>query len=207
MTRSLQQLSIRVLAAIGLLWLVVVFTPLVPWWAGWLSAGYDDAPRPTLVVLSAETGAEDLIGYSTYLRCVYAFWYWQRHDTTSVILSGGPPQHPTAQLMRDLIVSLGVPETALQLETKSTSTRENLEYIATLLGPNPGPVTLLTSDYHMRRALRLARRAGLSDVAPYPVPDILKRDAGGRWERPGLVILLAWETSKLAYETVFDQFH
>lgn len=196
--QAAKKLLLRLLAALGLLWLILLFTPLVSWWAQWLSAGYSDEPRPVVVVLAAETGAEDLLGYSTYLRCVYAFWYWQRHDTPQIVLSGGPEQQPTARLMAGLMTYLGVPPDRLLKETQSTTTRENLRQVARMLGPDPPPVTLITSDYHMRRALLEARRAGLPDVAPHPVPDVLKRAAAGYWERPGLALLLAWETAKLA---------
>ena len=46
--------------------------------------------------------------------------------------------------------------------------------VAKLLGPNPGRIVLLTSDYHSARALRTFRQAGLNTTA-LPYPDANKR--------------------------------
>jgi uncharacterized SAM-binding protein YcdF (DUF218 family) len=104
-----------------------------------------------------------------------------------------------AAVMADFMASLGVPRDRMRLETRSTDTRENLSGVAALLKGDPRPVTLLTSDFHMRRSLLLAQRFGLK-VVPHPVPDVGKRAAASRWERPALAIQLAVETSKLAVE-------
>jgi uncharacterized SAM-binding protein YcdF (DUF218 family) len=82
-------------------------------------------------------------------------------------------------------------------------TRQNLGGVAAMLAAEPRPVTLLTSDFHMRRSLRLARRVRLKATAR-PVPDVLKRASAERWSRPTLAVLLVIETSKLAGEALRD---
>jgi uncharacterized SAM-binding protein YcdF (DUF218 family) len=194
-----KRLLVRLFVSLGVLWATFTATPLVSWWAQWLSAGYSEQDDTVLVVLSGDSMSDTVIGYSTYLRCVYAFSYWQRHHVGRIILSGGPREHPIAVGMADFLASLGVPRDRMQLETSSTSTRENLAEVATLLQGDRYPVTLLTSDFHMRRALLLARRHHLV-MAPHPVPDVIKRFSASRWEGPGLALQLTVETGKLAYE-------
>jgi uncharacterized SAM-binding protein YcdF (DUF218 family) len=65
--------------------------------------------------------------------------------------------------MRQFLVALGVPESAIVMEGKSLNTIENMRETRALVGT--GRVALVTSGYHMPRALRLARKAGLEAEA------------------------------------------
>jgi uncharacterized SAM-binding protein YcdF (DUF218 family) len=188
----------RSFAALGALWLLLAVTPAVRWWAQWLSAGFSDETRPVLIVLGGDSASDNALGYSSYLRCVYAYWMWRDHQVQELILSGGPSSQPIAADMASLLAGLGVPRERMRLETGSTNTRENLAAVAALLHHDPRAQTLLTSDYHMRRALRIARRNGLYP-APHPIPDILKREQDF-WERPALAVTLTVETGKLLLE-------
>src|SRR3984893_19493070 len=85
-----------------------------------------------------------------------------------IIVSGGsflvatgqaPPTQTEALAMRQFLVALGVPESAIVMEGKSLNTIENMRETRALVGT--GRVALVTSGYHMPRALRLARKAGL----------------------------------------------
>ena len=76
--------------------------------------------------------------------------------------------------MRSLLIAEGVPAEAVVIEGAARSTRENALYVARLLSGETGAKVLVTSDYHMFRAVRAFRRAGL-EVAPRPIPDALKR--------------------------------
>jgi uncharacterized SAM-binding protein YcdF (DUF218 family) len=61
----------------------------------------------------------------------------------------------------------------------------------------PGRMVLLTSDYHMYRAVRALRKAGVI-VMPRPIPDAIKR--AGSWNLRWEVFQdLLIETSKIAY--------
>lgn len=194
----------RILASTGACCLLLTFTPAVDWWVRLLSAGYSDEPRPILLVLSGDAFAEadrtqPILGTSSYLRCLYAFWFWQQHHPDTILISGGPETQPIAGAMASYLEFLGVPKEGIRVEAASHTTRENIRNSAALLRENRRPVTLLTSDYHMRRSLLLARRAGL-DVVPHPIPDVAKRSGANRWERPALAVQLALETAKLAWE-------
>ena len=55
----------------------------------------------------------------------------------------------------------GVPEADVTAECESMNTRQNLEYAKRLLPEDVRRVTVITSDYHLPRALALARDVGL----------------------------------------------
>jgi len=60
------------------------------------------------------------------------------------------------------------------VEDAAKSTHENALYVARLLSREAGSKVLMTSEYHMFRAVRTFRKAGL-EVSPRPIPDALKR--------------------------------
>jgi uncharacterized SAM-binding protein YcdF (DUF218 family) len=67
-----------------------------------------------------------------------------------------------------VLVSMGVPERALERELWSRSTRQNAHYAAQLLLPRGvSRIGLVTCDWHMPRALRSFRGAGF-DAEPVP---------------------------------------
>ena len=78
--------------------------------------------------------------------------HWTRIDGTMLV--------PEAELMRTLLQHLGVPIDAILLEPRSLNTRENARESRKLLG-DQGNVALVTSAYHMPRAMREMQSAGL----------------------------------------------
>jgi uncharacterized SAM-binding protein YcdF (DUF218 family) len=79
-------------------------------------------------------------------------------------LAGVPPEAP---VMRDVLVSLGVPREAILLESASTNTAQNAAYSRAVLGSGQHRVVLVTSALHMKRARRALERNGLQ-VLPAP---------------------------------------
>jgi uncharacterized SAM-binding protein YcdF (DUF218 family) len=186
----------RGLAAAGLLFLIISFTPLTAWWARALARPWEDPRGEVLIVLGSDR-VDDMIGYSSYWRSVYAVWAYREGGFRRVVVSGGPGGAAVAESMRDLLVTSGVPSQAILLETESTSTRENAVRTVELLRGETGRSVLLTSDFHMYRAYRCFRRAGL-DVVAFPVPDALKRST--RWYRRWTAFVdLVAESGKIAY--------
>jgi uncharacterized SAM-binding protein YcdF (DUF218 family) len=99
--------------------------------------------------------------------------------------------------MRAFMVSQGIPASAISVEGDSHSTRENALKSKALLENRPGRKVLLTSDYHMFRAARVFRKAGI-DIVPRPLPDAAKQI--GAWRNRWPVFLgLCVETVKIGY--------
>ena len=89
-----------------------------------------------------------------------------------IILSGGSG-HPDAisesSIARQALVSMGIPEGRLELETRSRNTCENGAESAITAKPQSGEVWLLvTSASHMPRAVACFRAANFQ-VTPFPV--------------------------------------
>ena len=114
-----------------------------------------------------------------------------------VVSGGGPAGTSIAKPMRDFLECRGVPRTAIEIEARSRGTHENALYVAELLAGVSGRKVLLTSDYHMFRAHRAFKKAGLA-VLPRPFPDARKRASNwtGRW--PAFLDLVE-ETLKIGY--------
>jgi len=143
-----------------------------------------------------------MIGEGSYWRSVYAVRVWREGGFQQLILAGGPPDVPIGEAMRKFVVCAGVPEAAAKAEVQSRSTRENALFAREMLDGRPGRKVLLTSDYHMFRAWRTFRKAGIA-VDPRPIPDMLKR--AGVWRnRPILVMDLMIETGKIGYYWLRD---
>lgn len=188
---------VSVCAILGLLMLVITFTPLVSWWSDKMAGPWTDPKGDTLIVLAGSAGADNVIGYGTYLRCQYAVMAWREGSFRSILVSGGGEGRPQALEMKDFLVASGVPANAIQVETQAHSTRENALNCRRLLANDFGKKVLLTSDYHMFRAWRAFRKVGL-DAIPRPFPDAGKRSSTwqGRW--PAFLELVE-ESGKIAY--------
>jgi uncharacterized SAM-binding protein YcdF (DUF218 family) len=184
------------LASLGALVIIVTVTPLVSWWAGRLARPWDDARGDTLIVLSG-SGGERIIGYGTYLRCQYAVFAWQEGGFQRVVVTGSGIGEPEAVTMKRFLVSQGIPESAILVEPRATSTRENALFTKDLLQGRGGELVLLTSDYHIYRATRAFRKVGLN-VSTRPAPDVGKR-ASRFWNRWPAFLELCVETVKIGY--------
>lgn len=181
-------------AFFSILLIVIHFTPLVPWYARLLAGDWADPTGQVLVVLAAELQQDGMIGESSYWRSVYAVRAYRAGKFRKVLISGGPR---LSAPMREFLVCQGVPAEAVVIEEKSTSTRENALFSKPLLAAWPGPVVLLTSDYHMFRARHAFAKAGVQ-VLPHPFPDAIKRSAN-RLNRWASFWGLAAETAKIGY--------
>jgi len=93
-----------------------------------------------------------------------------------IILSGGASIGvlPEAEIMKGLLLTLGVDKSKIYTDVNSRDTEENAQEVKKLcerLGCKR--VVLVTSAYHMRRAVLSFQKAGL-EVVPYPTD--FKRD-------------------------------
>ncbi len=103
-----------------------------------------------------------------------------------IIVSGGGFLAPNEELamseaeaMRRFLVELGVPDSAIESEGKSDNTIENIRNVAAMV--HDRPVALVTSGYHMPRAMRIAKAANLN-VAAFPTNFHALRSTRPPWE-------------------------
>lgn len=108
--------------------------------------------------------------YGTVLRALEGARVFNAIGATLVIASGGSPESerlvkPEGEVVRDAMVSAGVPAAAIVEENSSTTTREQAVYVAPMLRARGATrFVLVTSATHMRRALAVFRAEGLDPV-------------------------------------------
>jgi uncharacterized SAM-binding protein YcdF (DUF218 family) len=105
-------------------------------------------------------------------RIWHAARLYHRGVAAKIIVSGGnilgqyggvPTAATEAGAMAQFLTDLGVPPSAIVSEAQALNTRENIERVRALVQDKP--VALVTSAYHMPRAMRLAARYGLKAMA------------------------------------------
>ena len=162
--RALNQL----LAGIGLITVLMISTPIVSWWAQAYSGPMEQPKGDVLILLSA--AADDQYGgisYSSYWRARQALFAWQTGGYKKIVICGGGGPG-----VLDYLLAEGIPREVFVTESRSVSTRENAIETARLIQNLPGKKVLLTSDFHMYRAIRVFRKLGI-DATPMAVPDVL----------------------------------
>ena len=193
-------IGLRALLAItGAFLLVVTLTPLVPWLGTRLCANWSGVDHGTLIVLSGDTttlpdtSPSHIIGLGSYWRAVEAIYLWRHGHFEKLLVSG---EH-TEETIKPLLVANGIPESAIVVEDRARSTRENALYCQPILVGMSGPYVLLTSDYHSYRATRAFAKANVR-VETMPAPDLLKRSNRlvSRWQ---CFWDLAGEFARVAY--------
>ena len=102
--------------------------------------------------------------------------YAEAHPGCRIIVTGGKgfgEKRTEAEVMAEWLVAHGTERGRILLESKATSTMENLRLTRVVLqhegGPPPWNAAVVTSDFHLFRVRMLARRAGL-DLQPVPAP-------------------------------------
>ena len=117
-----------------------------------------------ILLLGVELKADDAPTDELLGRIDAAVRACQAHPKAAVIVCGGMlPGHARAEadVMAELLVRRGVEEGRILREGQSQNTAENMRFAARLLGGARGRrVLVVTSDYHLRRAVMTARRAG-----------------------------------------------
>ena len=168
-----------VLAAVGLLGLLLLSLPPTP---RWLMAGLEpEAPvsdqalagAQAIVILAGgnyydapEYGGRDTVGRYTLERLRYGARL-QRRTGLPLLVSGGAPGggRPEAETMKEVLErDFQVPVT--WTETASRDTAENAAFAATLLRQaGIRRIVLVSHGWHMRRAVGLFQRQGLEVAA------------------------------------------
>jgi uncharacterized SAM-binding protein YcdF (DUF218 family) len=187
----------RLLAAIGLITVLVLSTPLVEWWVR-AYAGPAEEPKieprgsQVLILLAAAGDDHGGISYSSYWRARQTVFAWQTGGYKEIVICGfGDPG------ILNFLVAEGIPRAAIVTEGRSKSTRENAMETLRLLQNLPERKVLLTSDFHIFRARRVFRKLGI-EAAPMAAPDLLHSTE--HWEgRFSAFETMVTESAKIAY--------
>ena len=167
---------------LALAWLYACSTALV---ADALLAPLEDAYPPralsvvpaadAIVVLGGATRGDTHLSSMADLnaqadRLTHAVALYRADKAPLVLLSGGAAagNRAEAQQMADYLALMGVPRQAMLLEQQSRDTRQNARFSAPVLASAGATrILLVTSAFHLRRAIALFEREGL-EVIPAP---------------------------------------
>ena len=89
--------------------------------------------------------------------------YLEQNPDTKAIVTGGQGGNeaiPEAVGMRGYLVQAGIEEERILVEDSSTSTYQNLVFSAGLLDPAEDRVVIVTNNFHVFRALSIAKKQG-----------------------------------------------
>jgi uncharacterized SAM-binding protein YcdF (DUF218 family) len=129
---------------------------------------HDDVP------VTAALNADGLV------RVVEAVRLARRLDDARLVVSGGAPlgQSATALGYAEMARELGISEASLVVLDRALDTRAEARAIAGLVGN--APFILVTSAYHMPRAVLELRRAGVQPI-PAPTGQLVLGSNSGEW--------------------------
>lgn len=128
-----------------------------------------DAPQPAdaIIVLGGGINPVDGTPLSTLAyRLDRALELYDMGYAPNIIVSGGQgADEPIseAESMRRYLISKGIPAEAVIPEARSVNTQQNMEFSREIMTARGYDTALIvTSDYHLWRALQLAQRAGIT---------------------------------------------
>lgn len=116
-----------------------------------------------LIVLGAKVKPGGIPSLSLQYRLDAALDYLKENPQTKVIVSGGQgsdEEQTEASFMRDYLIANGIEKSRIITEEQSTSTYENLYYSFALLPETEQAVTIVSNDFHLRRATYIANELG-----------------------------------------------
>lgn len=125
-----------------------------------------------IVVLGAQlktTGPSRVLQY----RLDTAYEYLTAHPDTKVIVSGGQGSNEPAseaQGMYDYLVKRGIEPDRIVLEDKSVNTEQNIRFSKEFLQADADKVGIVSNNFHVFRAVKLAKAAGYRNVVGIAAP-------------------------------------
>lgn len=102
-----------------------------------------------------------------------AIKYLEENPGTKAVLSGGQgtgEDIPEADAMYTYMLEHGVAAERLILEDASTTTQENIEFSRELMGNDDASIVIVTSGFHVYRAVQMAKKQGLNHISGYGSP-------------------------------------
>ena len=125
-----------------------------------------------IIVLGAQVKEDGTPSNQLRLRLEKALEEYRRSPSLMVVCGaqGSNEPAPEGDVMKQWLIGQGVPEEHILSETKSFNTWQNIRNAKALLPENATRVVVVTSDYHLPRALRICRDEGLqSDGLGSPI--------------------------------------
>ena len=151
----------KVAVALLVVYLVIFQTNLVWWMASPLTVSEPARPADAVVVFAGGVGESGRAGGGVQERISKAVELYRDGVAPKMIISSGFVfALREAETMKTIAISNGVPADAIILEERATNTYENVTYTRDILASQGWRrIALVSSPYHMRRALLTWRKA------------------------------------------------
>ena len=126
---------------------------------------YRTEPSDCIIVLGAHVWEDGRLSNALTYRCEAALEAWKKGIAPTIIVCGaqgrGEPS-TEAEAMRGWMLEHGVPEDRVILEPESVNTLQNLTNARDIMASRGyRTAAVCTNNYHLRRALWLARDVGI----------------------------------------------
>lgn len=127
----------------------------------------NSVPRPgpvnAMIVLGAQVNPDGSPSVQLEWRLSAALDVYKTQHIPMVVTGAQGKDEPRteASVMADWLVARGVPREDIRLEESSMNTKENIKNAMAYM-PGVKDVLIVTSDYHLPRALQIARDLGLN---------------------------------------------
>ncbi len=150
-------------------------------WLNLIPAELPAQPRYVVVL-----GGGGVPSGSTLTRCYHAAVIGRGFTNATFIVALPSDSDPVASSvgrMRDELVMRGIPAEHIQMEYRGLNTRQQAAGVRELLGDAAldAPVIVVSSQYHVRRAVLCFRKAGFTDVTGSSAEDADVDADSGAW--------------------------
>ena len=118
-----------------------------------------------IIVLGAQVKPDGTLSLQLQWRVDAAAKAWKERQSLIVVCGAKGSNEPTteASAMKAELIRQGVPEEYILMDEESFNTRQNIANAVKLLeGRDVDHVLVVTSDYHLPRAMAIAEDAGLT---------------------------------------------
>ncbi len=103
--------------------------------------------------------------------------YAEQNKSAEIIVTGGKGADEAiseAEAMKNYLVKKGIAGDRIITENNAADTGENLEFSKNIIGDTDKNIVIVTSDFHMYRAVKIAEQTGFTRVSELPA----RTDAG-----------------------------
>lgn len=165
--RNIVKITLSFCALIAVVNLIFICTP---------TSSKKEIETDYLILLGGGINQDGALAATPRKRLEKAAEYLKEHTKTTIIVTGGKGRFaPCAEapVLAKNLVELGVDSSRILEEDKARDTIQNFSYSAEIISKKENvslekvlkePVTVVTSGFHLRRAMRLAKRMGFENI-------------------------------------------
>lgn len=187
-SRTVLRRALGLAVRCSLVYAALFHTPALWWLASPLKVAQPPAQADAIVVFAGGVGESGQAGQGYEERVQHAVALYQQKYAPRIIFSSGHTfTFRETDVMRALAISLGVPDEAIMLEHQAGNTVTNVQFTHGILTQHGWRTALLVSSpYHMQRALRVWRKQAPEVeviAAPIPFSRFYGNESGVEWRQ------------------------